>query len=455
VVVQTVKQAYQGQPGLTVRLLEVAGHAQTTTLRLPFKVGSAHLEDATEHPGAALATQGDEVTVPIRAHGIVTVGVTPPLSMTAVAADTSVARGETVPVTVALRNDTAHAISGRLALDAPAPLTVQPGDSGFDGVAPGATATATFRVSVPAGADTGKVTLTASADTSAGSPTPARIALDIVNPVDVVATPQQPDLLAGRPYPIMVTETNNLSRTTSASLDVQAPAGWSVTPADSAGQLDAGASRTVRFEVTPPADAFGDATLIAEATTDAAATQVPLPATVSRAVAIAGTIDASQREFALAPAGYAGYPARFPSGADLTAGRDDPAQAWSYILPGPQDAWAGSKQHSATFRFDLDEAPAHDLTFTAWLLDTQQEFAPHERVTLNGGAPTDVQLPTGGGDGYHWGDGQPNQYGGVAPTRFDVTLPRDALHAGENVVRLDSVGGSWIVFDAVGVRERP
>jgi hypothetical protein len=41
------------------------------------------------------------------------------------------------------------------------------------------------------------------------------------------------------------------------------------------------------------------------------------------------------------------------------------------------------------------------------------------------------------------------------PTRFDVTLPRAQLRAGENAVRIDSLAGSWIVFDAVGVRERP
>lgn len=455
VIVQTIKQAYRGQPGLAVRLLEVAGHGGTTKLRLPFKVGSARLEDGSEHPGADLATDGREVSVPVRAHGIVTVGVTPQLSVTAVASDTNVARGESVPVTVALRNDTTRTISGTLALDAPAPLTVQPEQAAFHDVAPGGTATATIRVAVPASAGTGPVTLTAQAATDAGSATPAKLTLDVVNPVEVVATPQEPDLLAGRPSTITVTATNNLARATSASLRVEAPAGWHVAPDGSDAQLDAGESRTVAFEVTPPEDTFGRATLTAVAATDAATTQVTLPATVSRAVAVAGTVDASQGEFALAPAGYSSYRARFPNGVDFTVGRDDPAQVWSYILPGPQDAWAGSSGHSATFRFDLDAAPAHDLTFTAWLLDTQQEFAPREQVRLNGGDPTAIQLPTGGGDGYHWGDGKPNQYGGVAPTRFDVTLPRDQLHPGENLVRIDSVAGSWIVFDAVGVRERP
>jgi hypothetical protein len=455
VIVQTIKQAYRGQPGLTVRLLEVAGRSGATTLHLPFKVGAAWLEDATEHPGDALAATGSDVTVPVGAHGIVTVGVTPQLSVTAVAADTSVARGESVPVTVALRNDTRRRISGALALDAPAPLSVQPAGAPFGDVAPGETATATFHVAVPASADTGSVTLTARATTGAGSPTPAQLALDVVNPVDVVATPQQPDLLAGRPSTITVTATNNLSRATSASLRVEAPAGWTVTPAGADAQLGAGESRTVEFQVTPPADAFGSATLTAVAATDATTTRVTLPGTVSRAVAIAGTIDAGQHEFALAPAGFGNYATRFPSGVDFTFGRDDPAQAWSYILPGPQDAWAGSRGHSATFRFDLDQVPDHDLTFTAWLVDTQQEYAPSEQVSLNGGSPTQVLLATGGGDGYHWGDGQPNQYGGIVPTRFDVTLPRAQLRAGENAVRIDSLAGSWIVFDAVGVRERP
>jgi hypothetical protein len=74
---------------------------------------------------------------------------------------------------------------------------------------------------------------------------------------------------------------------------------------------------------------------------------------------------------------------------------------------------------------------------------------------LNGGAPQTVALPSGGGDGYHWGDGKPNTAGGIQPTSFAVTLPAAELHAGTNTVTLTDSAGSWAVYDAFGVVQRP
>jgi len=167
-----------------------------------------------------------------------------------------------------------------------------------------------------------------------------------------------------------------------------------------------------------------------------------------------GTQDRSTAEFALSPAGYGQYTAAFPNGVDLTAGAD-PRTGWSYIQPGPQDGWAGNRDHPATFRFTLPSAPAKDLTFTAWLLDTNNFNPPYLRANVNGTDRDAVGLPPGGGDGYHWGDGQPNLYGGIRPVTVDVTLPASALHEGMNTVTISRPAGSWIVYDAFGVREKP
>src|SRR5262249_8679000 len=151
-------------------------------------------------------------------------------------------------------------------------------------------------------------------------------------------------------------------------------------------------------------------------------------------------------ELALSPNRFAAYATTFPKDVDFTAGTDNPATGWSYIQPGPIDGWGGSKQHTFTLRFNLDKAPTTDLTFTAWLLDTQGGGPPKVSVALNGGAGKEIQLPSGGADGYHWGDGQPNVGAGIVPSTTNVTLPAAQLKAGQNAVAITTVSGSWLVY---------
>lgn len=453
VVVQTIKRAYGGAPGLTVRLREVAGRSVQTNLHLPFQVGAATMDDLTERPQSALSTRGNVVQVPVEANGIVTLTVLPQLVVNATAPTTTIARGHGVPVTVSLVNNSHQTLSGSLSLSQQDGLTISPASAAFSGVAPGDTASAVFTVTAPAATPTGAVTLTAAANGGA-SVTPAKLTLNVVNPVSVVATPSHPDLVEGMSTQVQVTATNNLDETTDATVRLDAPSGWTVEPASPAVTLAAGQSQTVAFTVTPPAGSFGRSTLRAVAEGGGATSTVDLPAAVSRPVAIVGQRDLSQNEFALAPDQFDQYPAKFPGDVDFTYGTSTPATDWSYIEPGPEDIWAGSRAHTFTFRFDLSQAPPADLTFTAWLLDTNNFHAPTVQVGLNGGSATTVSLPPGGGDGYHWGSG-PNMYGGIQPTSFDVTLPQSQLHTGQNTVTITDNSGSWIVYDAFGVRQKP
>jgi hypothetical protein len=168
-----------------------------------------------------------------------------------------------------------------------------------------------------------------------------------------------------------------------------------------------------------------------------------------------GKIDLSTAEFALSPDHYTAYDSTFPHDVDFTVGQDEPATGWSYIQPGPADAWAGGKSHTFTLRFDLLQTPAGDLVFIAWLVDTQEPLAPELALALNGNKATTIQLPAGGGDGYHWGDGKPNRYGGIMPTSFGFVLPLSQLRTGSNVITITTVVGSWIVYDAFAIAEAP
>ncbi|MFI1092469.1 polysaccharide lyase family protein [Streptomyces sp. NPDC020917] len=180
-------------------------------------------------------------------------------------------------------------------------------------------------------------------------------------------------------------------------------------------------------------------------------------------------------EFSLAPAGYNNYQTAFPNDVNYTAkqtasgtpdatypasstpyvsytGTGIAAPQWSYIQPGPNDTWGGSKQHTFTLNFDLPKAPDKDQTLTVWLLDTSNTDPPTLDVSLNHKTAQQRQLSAGGGDGYRWGDG--NDTDGtykIAPQKVDFTLPASQLVAGHNTVSLTTVTGSWLAYDGLAV----
>lgn len=178
--------------------------------------------------------------------------------------------------------------------------------------------------------------------------------------------------------------------------------------------------------------------------------------------------------FALSPSGWGSYSTAFPNDVSYTvpqgelggAGATYPqdttpwvnatgtgvaAPQWSYIQPGPSDAWAGSKQHTFNLSFSLASKPTSDLTLSMWVLDTQQTGPPKLGVALNGNTAQQRQLAAGGGDGYHWGDGAANRAGGIAPRTEKFTLPAAQLVAGMNTVSITTLTGSWLVYDAIAV----
>ncbi|MEU4237568.1 carbohydrate binding domain-containing protein [Actinoplanes sp. NPDC026619] len=161
-------------------------------------------------------------------------------------------------------------------------------------------------------------------------------------------------------------------------------------------------------------------------------------------VAAVGTVDWSDAELALAPAGYADYPARFPQDVSFTIGADGPARSWPYIHPGPDDGWAGGRAHTFTLTVPLAAAPAGDLKLVVFLVDTHNTAPGTVQVALNGGTPVTVTLPAGSGAGATSPDGG-------RTGQFSVALPQSQLVAGPNQITLTKNSGSWMVYDAVGI----
>jgi hypothetical protein len=165
-----------------------------------------------------------------------------------------------------------------------------------------------------------------------------------------------------------------------------------------------------------------------------------------RPIATVGTFDHKSLELALAPNGYAQYPTRFPNGID------SPSTGWSYIHPGPADAWAGRKAHRFTLRFALDAVPASDPWLAIWLVDSHATTPGAVVLGLNGTPVREVALEKGATRGSLEGDatlpGSP-----LKPSYVELPLPRAALVAGDNVITIDKNTGSWHVYDALGIFE--
>ncbi|RZT15106.1 polysaccharide lyase family 4-like protein [Kribbella sp. VKM Ac-2569] len=170
-------------------------------------------------------------------------------------------------------------------------------------------------------------------------------------------------------------------------------------------------------------------------------------------IATVGTFDGKGSELALSPKGYAEYPTRFPSDVDYTFGTSTPSADWSYLLPGPGDKWAGTKNHRATFRFDLPAVPEQDLDLALWLIDSHASLAASALLTINGTEAGRLTFANGATKGSTIAD---STYPGspLKPSYLELPLPKALFRSGQNVLEIFKDQGSWIAYDALGVFAR-
>ncbi len=360
--------------------------------------------------------------------------------------------GETGTLTLAADNLTDRPVAATWHARTPAGIEVQPAEGDLTAPA-GDTAQQDLTVRVNANTPAGLHRLVITGQTADGTELPDAITYIHVAPVLSIETaPDQLILLQGTPSTIQVqVNSNDVDRAHAGDVSLRGPEGWTVEPAAQSFDVPAGGKTTTTFTLTPPADASGEQSLTVTAQWEGGGFERELSAAVSRKVALLGSVDLATGEFALSPDRFGDYPTTFPDDVDFTIGTSDPATAWSYIHPGPSDTWAGAKPHTFTLRFDLDQPPAADLALTAWLIDTQESGPPTMQISLNDGPETIITLPKGGGQGFQWGDG--SNGGTIRPTTLDVTLPTDQLHTGRNTLTLTTTAGSWMVYDAIAIRE--
>lgn len=185
---------------------------------------------------------------------------------------------------------------------------------------------------------------------------------------------------------------------------------------------------------------------------EAVGTSVESVALSGRPLAVVGRFDHRSLELALAPAGYARYPSTFPDDVDVTVGAGAEA-GWSYLHPGPLDAWAGRRAHRFTLRFPLDAVPVGQAWLAIWLIDTHASSPGVATIGLNGAPVREVTLEKGATRGSLEGDATvPGTT--LKPSYVEIPLPSAALRVGENVLTIDKGSGSWHAYDAVGVFAR-
>ncbi len=155
-----------------------------------------------------------------------------------------------------------------------------------------------------------------------------------------------------------------------------------------------------------------------------------------------GTPDRNTTDLALGPNGYR----QFRQDAAFWVGRSKARTDWPYVHPGPTDVWAGGRRHTFTVLFGLSSLPAPTETcrLRLVLVDTHSRVPPVLVVRLNGQTLWSRRLPRGGSDESVFGD--PRR--GVART-VSVVVPASALKLGVNQLDLETVEGSWLLYDAV------
>ncbi len=153
-----------------------------------------------------------------------------------------------------------------------------------------------------------------------------------------------------------------------------------------------------------------------------------------------GKADNDTADLALGPKGYQ----QLEADALYVVGHSEARRDWPYVLPGPSDAWAGSRQHDFAILFALKEKPAAACKLTIDLVDTQGIIPPRLAVLVNGHELAQKQMPKGGGDASVFGD--PSK--GIEH-KLTVEIPAERLVRGTHEITLRSLRGSWVLFDSI------
>jgi alpha-mannosidase len=156
-----------------------------------------------------------------------------------------------------------------------------------------------------------------------------------------------------------------------------------------------------------------------------------------------GIKDKNTAEFALGPNGYA----QFGEDPVFMVGVSDAKKDWPYVQPGPQDAWAKSRQHSFSICFALKDKPSAKCVLTIALVDAQYQSPPMIGIEVNGRSIGKHRPPAGKSDAALGGDPSKGR-----ASEFSVDIPADAFQSGMNEISITTLSGSWMVYDSLNLQ---
>ena len=163
-----------------------------------------------------------------------------------------------------------------------------------------------------------------------------------------------------------------------------------------------------------------------------------------------GIHDGKPDEFALSGKSYAEVPKNFPySSAVYNFGESGPDDI-PFVIPGPDDGWAGAVKGTVLIRFRLDGLPDRHkksdmMTLSVNLVETHPSHIPELEIRLNG-YKVQKMVP-GGRNSAYLDDFKP----AAKNLSLKVSLPLEALKDGENELCIRSVAGSWLVLDNISL----
>ena len=157
-----------------------------------------------------------------------------------------------------------------------------------------------------------------------------------------------------------------------------------------------------------------------------------------------GRADGSSSEFALDDGSYSDISKRFPGCTALYTVGHSSASDVPFVIPGPSDSWAGNPQGGLLVRFGVREAdPEAALRLKLDFVEVHSGSAPRLEIALND-FRTEVQTPAGADQNYL--DTRKTSSKGLCA---EVEIPAGTLRAGDNILSVRTVSGSWMVLDAV------
>lgn len=104
-----------------------------------------------------------------------------------------------------------------------------------------------------------------------------------------------------------------------------------------------------------------------------------------------GAADDNTAEFALAPDGYG----RYDVDGLFVVGQSDAKYEWPYVHPGPDDKWAGGREHLFAVHFGLQQPPADPARLVIDLADTHGFNPPDAIRRVSASRFAGHQLPHG------------------------------------------------------------